>query len=287
MSESFDQRLTRPEGAFTRFQVTAGVAAIRRTPVPDAEMLTQALGGDTVRVFREEGEFGLVQMERDGYIGWALMESLSAPALATTHRISALRTYVFSEPSIKSAPRYMLCQGAQIVAEGEEGRFLRAARAGYVVREHCAGPGEYEDRPEQVAQRYLHTPYLWGGKESLGLDCSGLVQMAFAACGVSLPRDTDMQFALAGDPLPDWQAPGTLRAGDLIFWKGHVGIMTDSETLIHANAHHMAVAVEPLEGAIRRIAALYDQPIGARRIDMAGSRHQTPEWLVQALGDEA
>ena len=284
MNYRFDQRLTRPEGDFTRFQVSAGVAAIRKSPAPDAEMLTQALGGDTLRLFVEAGEFGLIQMERDGYVGWALMEALSAPELAPTHRISALRTYVFSEPSIKSAPRYMLCQGAHIVGEGEEGRFIKAARAGYVVREHCADLSAYEDRPEQVALRYLHAPYLWGGKESLGLDCSGLVQMAFAACGVALPRDTDMQFALAGDAIADWQAPGTLQAGDLVFWKGHVGIMTDSETLIHANAHHMAVAVEPLAGAIERIASLYGQPTGARRVNLAATRGQTPGWLAQALG---
>jgi hypothetical protein len=284
VSFRFDERLTRPEGRFERFQVTAGVAALRAAPEPDAEMLSQALGGDIVRVFDEDGEFGRVQMERDGYVGWALMDALSAPALEVTHRISALRTYVFSEPSIKSAPRYMLCQGAHVAAEGEEGRFLKAARAGYVVRDHCAELSELEDQPGQVALRYRHTPYLWGGKESLGLDCSGLVQMAFAACGVILPRDTDMQFALAGQAVGDWQAPAVLQAGDLVFWTGHVGIMLDGETLIHANAYHMAVAVEPLASAIDRIAPLYGQPTGARRLDLARACRDRPDWLDRALG---
>lgn len=283
MITDYGDRLKRPDGRFERFQVTAGVAAIRRNPQPDAEMLTQALGGDVVRVFREDGEFGLVQMERDGYVGWALMEALSAPALEVTHRISALRTYVFSEPSIKSAPRYMLCQGAHISASGEEGRFLKADRAGFVVREHVRFAGDFAKHPHAVAETYLHTPYLWGGKESLGLDCSGLVQMAFAACGVVLPRDTDMQFDLAGDPVTNWREPGALEAGDLVFWKGHVGIMLDADRLIHANAHHMATAIEPLEQAITRIADLYAEPIGAKRVNPDAERGRAPGWLADAL----
>lgn len=256
-----DPRLTPPDLPFTRMQVSAGVAALRRAPAPDAEMLTQALGGDTLRLFREEGEFGLVQAESDGYIGWALMEALSAPALPATHRVSALRTYVFSEASIKSAPHFMLCLNARLSVEGElqveEGqgrRFLRLARFGYVVAGHAAPlSAPFEADPAAVALRYEHTPYLWGGKESLGLDCSGLTQMAFAACGIALPRDSDMQARLAGQPVPDADTPASRQRNDLVFWRGHVGLLADAHTLVHANAFHMRVAVEPLVDTIARI----------------------------------
>jgi cell wall-associated NlpC family hydrolase len=249
-----DPRLTPPDIPFTRMQVSAGVVAIRRAPAPDAEMHTQALGGETLRVFREDGEFALVQTEGDGYVGWALMEALSAPVLAATHRVSALRTYVFSEASIKSAPHFMLCLNARLSVEAEEGRFLRLARFGYVVREHAAAlDAPFEADPAGVALRYEHTPYLWGGKESLGLDCSGLTQMAFATCGRFLPRDSDMQARLAGELLPEADALASRRRNDLVFWKGHVGILADADTLVHANAFHMRVAVEPWAQALDRI----------------------------------
>ena len=108
---------------------------------------------------------------------------------------------------------------------------------------------------------------------------TGLTQQAFEAVGVILPRDSDMQFAWTGDDIPDWRAPNALRRGDLVFWKGHVGIMTDADHLLHANAWHMAVAVEPLESAITRIANYYAEPIGARRIDISSKRGRTPDWL--------
>ena len=284
-----DPRLRLPHaagtpGQYERFQVSAGVVALRTAPQPDAEMASHALGGEILRLAREEGEFGLVQSERDGYVGWALMEALSQPVLVPTHRVSALRTYVFSEPSIKSAPHFLLSLNAQIAAEGEDGRFVRAGRMGWVVREHLAPLDGFEDDPAGVAERYVGTPYLWGGKESLGLDCSGLVQMAYMACGVTLPRDTDMQFALAGDAISDPLAEGALQRGDLVFWKGHVGLMLDAVTLLHANAHHMMATREPLAAAVARIGAAYGPVTGARRIETAALRGERPFWLDQVLG---
>ncbi len=284
-----DARLRLPRAAgtsreYARFHVSAGVAALRAEPRPDAEMVTQALGGEIVRLAREEGEFGLVQCERDGYVGWALMAALSHPALAPTHRVSALRTYVFSAPSIKSAPHFLLSLNSHIAAEGEEGRFVRAGRMGWVVKEHLAPLDVFESDPAGVAERYLAAPYLWGGRESLGLDCSGLVQMAFMACGVTLPRDTDMQFALAGEVVADPLAEGVLQRGDLVFWKGHVGIMRDAVTLLHANAHHMMTACEPLQEAVARIGASYGPVTGVRRIETAALRRERPFWLDQLLG---
>ncbi|MEM7766657.1 MAG: NlpC/P60 family protein [Pseudomonadota bacterium] len=274
-----DPRLTPPDGPATPMQVTAGVCALRGAPDPGAEMVSQALHGETVQLYREAGEFGEVQLERDGYVGWALMEALSSPVLETTHRVSALRTYVYSEPDLKSAPHFLLTLGAKVVAEEQDGQWVGCARAGWIHETHLAGLDTLEHDPAAVAVRYLGTPYLWGGRESLGLDCTGLTVAAFGACGVLLPRDSDIQFAWAGAPIEGWDAPGALQRGDLVFWKGHVGIMLDAERVIHANAHHMAVAAEPLDGAISRIAVHYGDPIGARRIDVAESRGQAPDWL--------
>ena len=259
-------------------QVTSGVAALRARPEADAIMTSQALQGEILNLHGEEGEFGFVQCTRDRYTGWALMESLSAPVLQTTHRISALRTYAFSEPDLKTAPHYMLSLGAELVVTDESGGYLKDNRGGWITKKHVTAVADFEDDPAAVAERFVGAPYLWGGRESLGLDCSGLTIAAYSACGVLLPRDSDMQFAWSGEPIPNWDQPGALKRGDLVFWRGHVGIMVDNELVIHANAHHMATAKEPLAGAIERIAKHYGEPIGARRIDLSTGRKR-PDWM--------
>lgn len=274
-----DLRLTRPEGEAAAYQVTAGVAAIRETPAPDGRLGTQALHGEIVDVFREEGEFGLCQLRRDRYVGWVNMDALSAPVLAPTHKISALRTYCFAEPDLKSAPRFMLCLGARVAATGRmDGLWTECARAGWVHQRHLAALAAFETDPVAVAERYLETPYLWGGRESLGLDCSGLVQQAFEACGVMLPRDSDMQAAWAGQAVADWQAPGALQRGDLVCWAGHVGLLTAPDCLLHANAYHLQVEREPLAEAMARIRPVAGEVTGVRRISLA--RGETPDWLT-------
>lgn len=261
-------------------QVSAGVAALRDAPRPDAEMVTQALHGETMTVYSESGEFGLVQMERDRYVGWTLMDALSAPVSEPTHRVSALRTYAYSQPHLKSAPFGLISMGSAVTVTGEENGFFKTSRGGWLTAGHVQPLGACLDDPADIALRYLHTPYLWGGCESLGLDCTGLTRAAFHACGVTLPRDSDMQFAWSGEAVADWNAPGALKRNDLVFWKGHVGIMLDDKTLLHANGHHMAVAKEPLLMAIPRIAKEYGEPKGARRIDISKERERTPDWLT-------
>jgi cell wall-associated NlpC family hydrolase len=267
-----DVRLKRPGGEATAMQVTAGVCALRETPEPDGRLATVALHGETLDTFEERGGFFRAQAHRDGYVAWADAEALSAPVLKATHKVIALRTYVLSEPALKSAPHFLLSFGAEIVAEGETGDWVTCARAGYVHKRHLAPLDYFETDPVLLAERLIGTPYLWGGRESLGLDCSGLVQGAYASAGVILPRDADLQYEAAGEPIADWRVPGALRRGDLVFWEGHVGIMADAIHLIHANASAMAVAREPLDEAIQRIAALYAEPIGARRIDLGHAR---------------
>lgn len=284
MPDLTDKRLARPEGQGAAFQVTAGAVAIRETPAPDGPVSTFALHGEAVEVFREEGEFALVQCQRDRYVGWALMAALSAPACPVTHKVSALRTYAFSQADLKSAPHFLLSLGARLVATGRrEGPWVECARAGWVHAAHLSPLDTFEDDPAAVALRFLGAPYLWGGRESLGLDCSGLLQQAFEACGVLLPRDSDMQAAWAGTEVSGsvQNCPSDVRLcrGDVVFWEGHAGILTAPGTLLHANAHHMAVAEEPLAEAIERIGKIAGPVTGVRRIDLAAERGKPPAWL--------
>ena len=225
-------------------------AGLRRAASADAEQLDQLLFGELFDVLDEAGGFAWGQARRDGYVGYVQSAALAAAGPAPTHRVSAIRTYAFAEPSIKARAIGPFSLNALVTAEASDGRFLKASGGGWFVAEHLSPVGLFETDPAAVAERYLGAPYLWGGRESLGLDCSGLVQQALLACGRACPRDSDQQQAL-GAPAD----PRALGRGDLVFWRGHVAMMLDGEQMIHANAHHMAVAVEPLEAAARRIEA--------------------------------
>lgn len=281
MPDIHDPRLNLPDGGErSLWQVAAGLATLRKDPADEAETASQSLHGETVCLHHTEGAFGLVQNHGDGYVGWVDMATLAQPAMAPSHRLRALRAYVFPRPSIKAVPLFNISLGARVHATGEtQGRFMKCAHGGWVVADQFVAFGQFEDDPADVAARYMHAPYLWGGRESVGIDCSGLVQQAFAACGMVLPRDSDMQFAWAGAEIDDWQAAGALQRNDLVFWKGHIGIMLDSQTLLHANGYHMAVAAEPLDLAISRIANQYGEPVGARRVDFTKARSVKPDWL--------
>lgn len=233
------------------FQVSAGVAPLRVAPQPDALQDSQALFGEIVTVYEEKDGWAWAQAARDGYVGYIDMDALSAPAIAPTHRVSALRTYVFSGPSIKTAPRFLLSLTAEVTVTREDGKLAEIARGGFVPMAHLMPIGMHASDWVGQAERFVGAPYLWGGKESLGLDCSGLIQSAMVASGMACPRDSDMQEAALGTAIAI--DAGNLRRGDLIFWKGHVGVMIDSQNLLHANAFHMATEVEPLGETIRRL----------------------------------
>jgi cell wall-associated NlpC family hydrolase len=236
---------------------------LRRSPMPDAALDTEALMGERATVYEttEEG-WAWGQLDADGYVGFMPANGLAAPGPAPTHRVSALRTLVFPAPSFKLAPIGALPLGARLAVVRSEGRFALAASGGYVPAQHLAPVESREGDFVAVAERFLGTPYLWGGKTGLGLDCSGLVQVALSACGFPCPRDTDMQQTAVGDVVVD----GPRRRGDLIFWRGHVAIARDASTVIHANAFHMAVAIEPIEQAIARIRASDGEVTCVRRV---------------------
>jgi cell wall-associated NlpC family hydrolase len=246
-------------------QVVAPSLPLRREPRFDSILETEALKGETVTVFAESEGWAWVQIDRDFYVGYMPSEGLSALIVEPTHRISALRTYVYSEPDGKSPPLALLSLNAFLTAKAEEGKFLALEDGGFVFARHVLPAGEMVDDPVAVAEAFLGTPYLWGGRTSVGLDCSGLVQLAFESGGHMVPRDADMQAEEFGEPL-EWREGMELRRGDLVFWDGHVGIMTRPSHLLHANAFHMAVELEPFAEARARIKEAGYEVIGVRRL---------------------
>ncbi|KQT44497.1 peptidase P60 [Aureimonas sp. Leaf454] len=248
--------------------VVEPIAPLRRQPRPDAPLETEALFGETVRVFETDEEgWSYVQLQSDRYVGYMPTTALGPLPGAPTHRVRVPRTLLFPGPDIKLPPLAGLPMGARIVAFGtaadRNARYVVTHPAGAIVEQHLAGLGETEADFVAVAERFLGTPYLWGGKSTLGVDCSGLVQVALAMAGIAAPRDTDLQEQGLGTRLADIEP---LARGDLVFWKGHVGIMRDGATLLHANAHHMMTAVEPLADAVARAEAKGSAVTSVRRL---------------------
>jgi cell wall-associated NlpC family hydrolase len=238
-------------------EVVDAQAPVRREPSPDALLDTEALHGERVTVYDENGEgWCWGQLAFDGYVGWIPANALRAPGPAPTHRVAALRTFVFPGRSIKAPPIDALSLGSRVAVrmpQHESGELTDLASGFCIPTQHLAAVASRETDFVAVAERFVGVPYLWGGKTSLGIDCSGLVQIALTASGADCPRDSDMQEQTLGGPLPTDDI-ASLRRGDLIFWKGHVAIVRDERSLVHANAFHMAVAIEPTTQALRRIA---------------------------------
>jgi len=231
--------------------VAAPVTALRRCPDPEGPRDTELLFGEAVTVFDASGGFAWVQAARDRYVGYMAQSDLQEGTYEPTHAVSAVRTFIYRDADLKSPMRDWLPLNAPVMITGQSGRFSALDGGGFIFTDHLREVSIYTADYVSVAEQFLETPYLWGGRSSLGLDCSGLVQCALEAAGITCPRDTDMQEAALGTPLPDNQP---LERGDLVFWKGHVGIMVDSATLLHANATFMKTMEEPVEPAIARIA---------------------------------
>ena len=227
-------------------RVLSPLLDLHEAPRRAARRVTQALAGEVLRVSDMAEGWARVELEADGYIGFAETEWLG-PALAPTHWLAVPMSHSYPAPDIKQGPESPLFLNSHLTVTGEDKDFLRLADGRFVKKSHTLPLGSHLSDPAAVALQYLCVPYLWGGKSFAGLDCSGLVQLALHACGHQAPRDSGPQQAL-GVPVS-----GDLRRNDLVFWKGHVGILTAPDRLLHANGHHMQVREEPLAEAITRI----------------------------------
>jgi cell wall-associated NlpC family hydrolase len=250
--------------------VAAALLDLRLDPDPRAERATQLLHGEAFTVYETRPD-GLAwgQAAADGYVGYVAAGGLG-PDRPAGARVTALLSHRYAAPSVRAAVTGELPFLADLDVAGGSGAFVRLRDGGFAPAAHLAPvAGDAADH----ALRFVGAPYLWGGRGPRGLDCSALAQLALAAVGLAAPRDSDMQAALVGAALPP-EAP--LGRGDLVFWRGHVGMLIDPETLVHANAHHMAVAVEPLAVAAARIAAAGGGPVTARRRPGPGAAAARP-----------
>jgi cell wall-associated NlpC family hydrolase len=248
------------------FEISEAVAPLRCAPSPDAELATQALKGERATIYDRNGEgWAWGQLNGDGYVGWLPDRALAEPAGKPTHKVTALRTFAFPGPSIKLPPADTLVMGTMIAVMREEGPFAVTREGWFLPRQHVGLIGSRVPDFVAVAEQFVGTPYLWGGKSSLGIDCSGLVQVSLNAAGTGCPRDSDMQQAGLGRALDHGEAK-KLRRGDLIFWNGHVAIVRDAATIVHANAHHMATVIENTSEAIARIKAAGSEITAIKRL---------------------
>jgi cell wall-associated NlpC family hydrolase len=251
-------------------QVVAEAAPLWSRPDSSPGWASQVLCGETVKVYEEKDGWAWVQAVRDGYVGYVPADALSAEVTVATHRVSVPGTCVYTKPDAKALTRRHLSLNA-LVSVAETGTsFATLAGGGFVPARHLAEIGTSAADFVKVAEQFVGTPYVWGGRTRPGLDCSGLVQVAMHAAGLDCPRDSDMQMAELGTPVEVRSDLDGLQRGDLVFWAGHVGILTNAATLLHANAHHMAVALEPLKGAVDHIARSGSVIVAIRRIDPRG-----------------
>jgi len=241
-----------------KFSVAVGRTGLRVRPSDDAAQDSELLFGETFTVYDRARGWAWGQAASDLYVGYVKEDAL-APSFATQAKISALMAPVFPAPDLKTPVRDLLPMNAAVSVLARDGDYVNIG-PGFVHQRHLAP--ETEKDFVAIAERFLGAPYVWGGKTAVGLDCSGLIQTALEATGKAAPRDTDMMEKALGEAV----SLSDVRRGDLVFWKGHIGVMLDHTRLLHANAFHMAVAIEPLVEAIARIEKVAGPVTSVKRV---------------------
>ena len=235
--------------------VARGIADLRRAPSAGARLDTQLLYGEAVRVFDEVDGWAWVQSETDRYVGYVASDALGAPPPAPTHRLRALRSFLFPEPDLKAPPLDCLSIASPLTVVGEQGSYSELVGGGWLYTKHLQPLVETSPDFVATALEFLGTPYYWGGRSSLGLDCATLVQLSLACAGVPVLRDSYQQATTVGEQLNGLPGEVALERGDLVYSPGHVAIMLDGAQVVHANGFTMSVAVETLtalEGRVRK-----------------------------------
>jgi hypothetical protein len=281
MADNFDKRVTaaRPDIAAMhlkgkvdaerfvegeKISVGIGSMSLYASSNSASEQVSELLYGETFTIYERGSGWSWGQADSDGYVGYivgGLLDAFEGPNRKDS-RVRALMAPVFATPNIKAHTFDRLPMNAVLNTGVQEGDFILIRPHSYVHKRHIAPITDLEIDFVAVAERFLGVPYVWGGKTAAGLDCSGLIQTALQATGKAAPRDTDMMEKALGDAVP----LSDLHRGDLIFWKGHMGVMLDEARLLHANAFHMAVAIEPLVDAIARIEKIAGAVTSVRRL---------------------
>ncbi|MCF8708834.1 C40 family peptidase [Rhizorhapis sp. SPR117] len=241
------------------FSVISPRTAIRAKGDAASTAVSELLYGEAFHAIDIAGGWAWGYSAHDNYVGYVRADLLSAP-VEPTHIVTATAALVFAEDNIKSPERLRLPMGSRLAGE-VEGAFLKC-REGFIHLRHVSPVDSMQNDPVAIAQKLTGTPYLWGGRSSDGLDCSGLVQLCLSLCEIVAPRDTDQQMVALGEEI-DAAAP--LQRGDIIFFPGHVGFMSDADNLIHANAFWMQVMTEPLVDVVARLVPDHAQPVLARK----------------------
>ncbi|MEX3011057.1 NlpC/P60 family protein [Hoeflea sp. TYP-13] len=252
-----------------RRQVVTPVLDLRDGPNDKAGVDTQALLGETVTVFDEDSGWSWIQLEADNYVGYARSDGLGDVQAPATHIVTVPRTFIYSSSDLRSPVRLACSIGSRLALTGSQTtrgtEYLLLEDGTAVIARHVAPITHRFLDYVDVAAAFLQTPYLWGGRSGFGVDCSGLVQLCMELCGHNVPRDTYMQEAGLGEPIEPDAKYANLERGDLVFWKGHVAIVEEPQTALHASGHTMQVVREPLYQAIERIERLYGSPTSVRK----------------------
>lgn len=240
-----------------KYQTAAGLTSLYAIPSKTSPMISQLIYGEYFIIFEIDGNWAWGQSMKDGYVGYCALNSLTPDLHDPTHHVSALSTHIFPEPNLKSPPIDLIhmMSDVSVIDEKQTKGFVQLFDGNWIYATHIAK--DFGTDPVSEALKFLYTPYLWGGRSNTGIDCSGLVQIAYASVGINVSRDSDLQEKELGKELGDNEE---LQHGDLAFFPNHVGIMIDDLHLLHANAHHMRVSIDPLKEVIEVVSFQTEKP---------------------------